>query len=463
MKRSIHSMIYRAARALSAAAMLWCSSTTLADNWPQEVLLTSHDSGCTTTLGCGGCDGSAGGSSDDGGYWLSGICDTSEFNHQFMSAAQSMAERGIVYAPVVTQFYQGVASGGLEQTFEYGGKVDQFLILDSGKLGLWDGMTMAMHVETRFGQDVNVDAVGLAPVNVAMLFPNPGEHDTAITGLSFAQAITDDVQATFGKFNALDLLSSINPQSGRGVNGFMNASMVLPLGIARLTPLSFMGAGLMKYRDKQVQGAVMVYDTHNVPTTSGFDGLFDNGANIIGLWRLFTDFGGQPGSIALGGAWSTGEFVAFDPTGFVIVPGQGLVAPRERGAWSVFTIAEQTLWSDRCNKDRNVSLLSQWAISDEATSPFGWTGNVALQAKGLNRSRPHDSVGVGYFYSALSDDFQNLLSPLLVLDDVQGVEVYYNAALTKGFQLGVNLQVIEPADVSLETAVVFGLRGTIGF
>ncbi len=87
-----------------------------------------------------------------------------------------MQAQGITYAPGVTQFYQGVTSGGAEQEFEYGGKVDQFLILDGGKLGVWPGMTMTLHAETRFGNDINFDAVGFAPANVAMLYPKEGEQ-----------------------------------------------------------------------------------------------------------------------------------------------------------------------------------------------------------------------------------------------------------------------------------------------
>jgi hypothetical protein len=62
---------------------------------------------------------------------------------------KSMQAQGITYAPGLTQFYQGDARGGREQEFDYGGKVDQFLILDTTKMGLWDGMTMTMHAETR--------------------------------------------------------------------------------------------------------------------------------------------------------------------------------------------------------------------------------------------------------------------------------------------------------------------------
>lgn len=375
---------------------------------------------------------------------------------------ERMEACGVVYDLQATQFYQGVASGGAEQEFEYGGKVDQFFIFDSGKLGLWQGMTATMHAETRFGDDVNQEAVGFAPVNVAMLYPRAGEHDTAITGLSFAQALNEEVQAVFGKFNALDLFYSLYPQTGRGVDGFMNASMVIPVSVARVVPLSFMGAGVQKYRGKQVQGAFLVYDTQNITTTSGFDDLFDNGANILAFWRFFTDVGGLPGSHGFGGFWSTGDFLAFDPAGFVIVPDEGIVSVPQDGAYSLIYILEQTVWMDCCHPERNISLLSQWGIADESTSPIGWSANVGIQATGFNSARPHDSFGVGYFHTGISDDLQDLFSPVLTLQDVDGVEVYYSMAIAKGVQLTADLQVVEPADVRNDTAVVCGLRLSAG-
>ena len=157
----------------------------------------------------------------------------SNLKQQLTCCMQEMQACGVTYEVAGTQFYQGVASGSAEQEFEYGGKVDQFVILDSGKLGLWQGMTMSMHAETRFGEDVNLDAVGFAPVNVAMLYPKSSEDSTAITGLTFTQALDNNLAVMFGKINALDLFYELYPQTGRGINGFMNASMVIPLAVAQ--------------------------------------------------------------------------------------------------------------------------------------------------------------------------------------------------------------------------------------
>jgi porin len=107
-----------------------------------------------------------------------------------------------------------------------------------------------------------------------------------------------------------------------------------------------------------------------------------------------------------------------------------------------------------------VGLLSQWCIADEQASPFQWSGNVGIQAQGPLAGRPLDSAGVGYFYTGLSNDFQSLLNPVIELQDINGVELYYNAALAKYFGLTADFQVIEPAEIANDTALVFGLRGT---
>ena len=135
--------------------------------------------------------------------------------------------------------------------------------------------------------------------------------------------------------------------------------------------------------------------------------------------------------------------------------------PQQSGSWAAIYILEQRLWQDGCNPARNIGVLSQWCIADEETCPFQWTGNVAIQGTGLVAGRPSDSAGVAYFYTGLSNEFENLVSPVIDLHDLHGVELYYNAAMSKCFGLTADLQVIEPAEVANDTAVVFGVRGTI--
>jgi porin len=192
------------------------------------------------------------------------------------------------------------------------------------------------------------------------------------------------------------------------------------------------------------------------------DDLFDNGVNIVGLWRVFTDLGGLPGSHLFAGTWAAGQFTTLDPLDWVILPGQGLVAPDESGSWSLLYALEQKLWVDPCNESRSLGLLSAWGLADKKTNPFAWVGNVAIQGQGLIPCRERDAIGVGYFYSGLSGDFKSLLSAAtLDVDDVQGVELYYNAEVTPWFHVTADLQVVEPAERTTDTAIVFGLRAKL--
>ena len=379
----------------------------------------------------------------------------------FWGLQPALAEHGIVYDAQLTQFYQGVANGGREQVFEYGGKLDQFMIFQGEKLGLWKGFEVVMHAETRFGNDVIAQAAPLAPVNVAMLYPS-AEHDTAITGLQVLQALSEEWAITAGRINTVDLIQTIYPQTGRGIDGFMNTSTFLPLTLGVSVPLVFNGAGVIKLDEGRIQGGLVVLDPTNIPTVSGFDDMFSNGATILGLWRVFTDLGGRPGSHMFAGSWASSEFTSLNRHSWVIEPGGGIVPGRQTGSWSIQYVLEQQLWADCCNKNRNVGLLSEWGYADPETNPYEWICNVSLQANGLIRRREADSMGVAWFYNGLSSDVKDLLSPPLDIRDLTGVEVFYNAAVTPWFHLTADLQVVEPVErTSSNTAVVAGLRAKI--
>ena len=77
-----------------------------------------------------------------------------------------LAEHGIEIESFLTQFYQGVASGGAEQIFRYGAKFDLLIDFDTEEMGLWRGGKVTCHAaEWQFGQNSIADAAFLAPVN----------------------------------------------------------------------------------------------------------------------------------------------------------------------------------------------------------------------------------------------------------------------------------------------------------
>ncbi len=378
-------------------------------------------------------------------------------------ARSGLAGHGIIADLQHTQFYQGVSSGGVRQADAYGGKLDYMFTFLGEPLGLNKGFTAIMHAETRYGEAVNADAGALALPNTNMLYPLPGENDTAVTGLLLMQALNERVALTAGKLNAIDLFTMLYPNLGRGVDGFMNASMMLPITMLRTTNLSFNGAGVLAMHGPQIQGAVLVYDTNNSSTTAGLNNLFDQGAVVLGYWRLFTDIGGKPGSHGFLANYSNRTYTSTDPLSWAILPGQGLVPGQETGSWSLSYILDQQVWVDCCNANRNVGLFSELSLADGNPNPYRWSGNIALQGTGLIRGRESDTMGVGYFYDGLSSNFKTLVNALpgINMQDVHGAEVYYNAAITPWFHLTGDLQVVNNQNVADDPAVILGLRAKI--
>lgn len=395
--------------------------------------------------------------------WWQNLKDSPNLLGDWGGRRTCLTEQGITYQGFLTQFYQGVASGGNEQRFSYGGKFDNFLIMDGEKMGLWQGLFVNMHAETRFGEDANRDAVGLAPVNTNMLWPTPFSQTTALSGLTVTQALSEEWLVSAGKFNTLDLFAAMYPQSGRGIDGFMNISTLFPLTMGRALGLSVNGIGVTKLHEGQVQGSFSIADAKNSSTTIGISDMFDEGALMIGYWRFFTDFNCLPGSHAILGEYSTRNFTSLNPIDFVFIPDLGLVAGQKSETWSLNYLAEQKLWVDCCNAKRNVGLYTSWGISDGNPNPIRWAGNVSLQAYGINQCRENDSFGVAYFYTGISNDFQNLASPIVALRDVQGGEIYYNYAVTPWLNVTPDLQIIQPANAAQSTAVVVGMRGKLTF
>ncbi len=373
-----------------------------------------------------------------------------------------LAQKGIVVDLQYTQFYQAVTDDGSYQTGRYGGKLDYMFTFLGEPLGLNEGFSATVHAETRYGQDVNADAGALAFPNGNMLWPSE-DSQTAVTGLIFMQALSEKFVLTAGKYNCLDLFQMLYPHAGRGVDTFMNLNLLMPPTLLRTTGLSINGGGFLVMKDRQrVQSAVLVYDTQGSATTVAPD-LFDQGMVILGYHRIFTECCGREGSHAILANYSNRTYASTDRTDWTILPGQGLTAAPQTGSWTVSYLWDQILWSDCCNENRNLRLFTFGSVADRNPSPYGWSAAVSLKANGLIHCRPGDSMGAGYFYGGLNPSFKDLVSatPPFDLEDVHGIEIYYNAAITPWFHLTGDFQVIDNQNVVEAPAVVFGLRAKI--
>lgn len=362
-----------------------------------------------------------------------------------------------------TQFYQGVASGGLEQEWAYGGKLDYLIDLDGGKSGLWEGLLVNVHAETRYGEDVNVADGLLAPSNIVMSFPDPDSHVTAITGLKVTQALSENLVLFGGKINTLQeyplKYSPGTTTNLPGLAGFMNTSLVFNPIMGRTVPYSTFGVGAAYLAEGFPIASLTAFDPRE-RATDGLDDLYEDGVTIVPSLLLPTQLFGRPGVMHLGGTYSTANYRSIDPEAYLELPPEVIAAggPIESESWSLYANFFQSLWMDPRVENRGWGIFGAFGVSDGNPNPVRFVASGGVGGRSMLAGRTLDTFGVGYFYLGLSDNFVTLVSPFIALQDEHGFEAFYNFAVTPWCRLTYDLQVVNPSAAVLDTAIINGLR-----
>lgn len=378
------------------------------------------------------------------------------FLGDMLGARSWLAEHGIDYHFSATQFYQGVSSGGREQDWDYGGKLDYFIDLDAQKLGFGEGFFVSMHAETRFGESVNNHDGLLLPANIAMSFPDAQRHVTSITGLKLMQFLSESFLVFAGKINTLDEYALQLP-GGPGLGGFMNTSMVFNPIAARTVPYAAAGTGFAFVKDFEPVFSFTVFDPEE-RATEGLEDLYARGVTIMPDFIFRVKPFGLPGIYNFGGTYSNSDYTSVDPSAWLgqlpEVPG----APVENESWSLYFDFYQAIWANARNEKQHFGFFGQFGISDGNPNPIRYVANGGLGGMSTLPGREQDRFGIGFFYLGLSDNFKTLTRPFVPQRDEYGAELFYNFAITPHCWLTGDLQVARPSTIAFDTVIIPGLR-----
>ena len=391
------------------------------------------------------------------------LLERSKLTGDWLGWRSSLQDHGLTIDVSTTQYYQGVASGGLEQAFQYGGRNDYFLNLEGEKLGLWQGASLTLHGETRYGETVSSLAGTLLAPNLLLALPQPSGSVTALTGVTFTQYLSEELLVYGGKLNTQDDFEQ--PLTGASnLTGFQNTAMLYNPVFARTVPYSTFGAGFDCLQDEETVFAACVYDTNDTPTASGFETFFDNGATVYAELNVPTTFFDRPGHQGLSGTYSSGKYTSLTPSAYLDpIEGLVIVPALKTGSWCVAYNFDHALYVSPDDPERMWGVFGNFGIADNNPSPVRWFASAGISGASMIAGREADSFGIAYFYLGVSNSLKDLAPTLLPLRDEQGVELYYNIAITPWCQITPDVQLITPFRDRADTSLLFGLRAMIDF
>jgi porin len=403
---------------------------------------------------------------EDSKTWAEDIWTRDKLTGDWWGARTYLSDHGINFNLRLSQFYQGVTSGGAKRTSEYGGIMDYIVTVDGHKLGLWKGLGFFGHATSRWGNDILADAGAFVLPNAALMYPLPGDFSgTRITGGWVSQELfKGEAQVLAGKLNSFDLLQGMFPNVvDYGLDGFMNANSflsVLPWG--RWLTLSQYGAAGWTIKDGMPSTGVIVVGQENVTDDWGsWDDSFGDGVGILAFHRFLFKIDDKPGYLYIGGGGSTKDYPSLDPVDWTVIPGEGLVDTEEKKAWGVAAYWYQDFWRKEGNDKRFAHFFVGGSVADNNPSFSNYDVFAAVQAFGLSDARPHDRMGIAYHYNHMANDYVDLVNSIPgvnMRDNFWTFEVYYNYQINPWLHLTPNFQYAQNENDDDDPAVILGVR-----
>jgi porin len=393
---------------------------------------------------------------------------TGDWSGDRMTFAQS---NGLQVVFNVNEYFQGIADGGYknEGVWEDSGSADLRIQFDSGKSGLWPGGFIEIHAESYWGEKAALADGGVVPSNFDLALPAGAGTGTYMSHWTFTQFLNERFAVTMGKVDTS--LGDMNDYAwGVGDQQFMNGSFNLNPVTYLSSPYSTLGGGVIALLgdEKEHLFSMLVYDGDGTIDESGTDTILKDRTTVGTALRLRTDFFEKKGHQYFGFLYGFGKdkySSQLDDQGgqLILPPGPGISLPgqeTEDNHWAFFYNFDQQLLSNPNNPGQDIGIFGRFGAADKDTSVIRTFWSLGLGGHGLIPSRTQDQFGVGYYLMRFNGDRIELIIPD---NNEQGVEVYYNLAVTPWFELSADVQFIDGGLFDSDDAIVGALRGRLTF
>jgi porin len=374
-------------------------------------------------------------------------------------ARNELATKGITFDMSLTQVWQKVESGGRNKDTEYGGRFNIIINMDFQKMGLWPGAFLMIEAEQKYDSSVNPNTGAIMPANTSSIYPAPGDDGKELTvpAVLFTQFLSESFGVIVGKFDTARTGDKNEFAWGKGDKNFMNLAFGVNPCLLWTAPYSTLGAGVIvlptKNHDEWI-ATFAVMKTEGSPSTSGLDDISDGPTSVCGETRLKTDFFGHTGHQLVGASYSDRTYISLDQNlrGIIF---DGLAIKEEQGSWAAYYNFDQYLYEIEKGSGRGWGLFGRLGTSDGEANPIDCFASAGIGGKGVFGDRKDDSFGIGYYRLYLSDIS---ILPQNHFGDEQGVEAFYNIAVTRWMYLTPDIQFINPGQSNVDNEVVAAMR-----
>lgn len=375
-------------------------------------------------------------------------------------------EKGIDLEFKLSNFVQGIASGGLSNDTEFNGKFEMEWKFDLAKVAGWKYWSSEIKTEFRYSGPLLSGTGGINPVNTAVISPTGDGESVAITALNFTRLIPVDLKkgelwaVSFGRFNLLDLIDE-DFFGGAGTEKFLNIANIGPLTVVREVPLVTNGVSVAYIKGGEPRFTFALLDPNDHTLDPGIDDLFADGVTFSPGVHFPVKYWDKSARHSISAAITTKKFTPFDIIRQVIIPGPPInpVEPK-RGSWSLSYVFRQYL-VERGHRD-GWGFFGQFSVANKDTSPITKFVNVGIGGNGLIKSRNRDEFGVAYAFTDLSEVLKDNINLLTIGNrrpqPEHMFEAFYNLHLTPWLRLTGDIQIVRGVRPSVDTAVVPGAR-----
>jgi porin len=389
-----------------------------------------------------------------------------EMTGDWGGARGRLKEKGVEMEFKLTQFGQGIASGGTGRNSVYNGKLQTDFKLDLGKLAGWKYWSAEIQTETRFGGPVLAGPAASIRSTPRRSFPRRRHGLSPLARSTFTRLIPNDLSkgdmfaVSFGRYNLVELLDE-DFFAGGGNERFFNIAPIGPLTVLREVPLITNAANFIYIKGGEPRFTFSVLDPNDYSLEPGLDKLFKDGVTFSPAVNFPVKYFGKSAKHTIGGAVTTKKFTPFDSIKQIIIPGppRNPVEPKP-GSWSISYTFRQYI-VERGRRD-GWGFFSQVSFANKDTSPITKFVNVGLGGNGLFKSRSQDEFGVSYAYTGLSRVLNDNIDLLTIGNrrpqPEHQFETFYNFHLTPWLRLTGDLQIIRGVRPAVKTAVVPGVR-----